>query len=131
METFYHCATSYRKISSFVKQIIVTKYLKILMTNFLSIPILYRTIDDSRIDILYTLETEDYGSQRDWFRQYLPSVPNTRHPIDDQSSTWGTDRWTYEHDFFPTLQWEFSLETASKANFPAFFFWYYYRAYGI
>ena len=35
------------------------------MTNFLSIPILYRTIGDSRIDILYTLEAEDYGSQRD------------------------------------------------------------------
>ena len=35
------------------------------MTNFLSIPILNRTTDDSRIDILYTLEAKDYGSQRD------------------------------------------------------------------
>ena len=110
----------------FKKRITVTKYLMILMTNVLSIPILWRTIDDSRIAY--------FGNRRSRFTttRLIPTTPfifsQNQAPLSTTSSR--HEAPTAERtntDFFWTLKRQFILELVSKGNFPASWpcLWYY------
>ena len=80
-----------------LKRIIDTKYLTILMTNLLSIPILCRTIADSRIDTLWrptiTIHPNAIYSDN---TSHLLSKPGTLSTTSHRHEAC-TDRWTYKH----------------------------------
>ena len=120
---FFTAPPAIEKSLPFLKRIIVTKYLMILMTNVLSIPILCRTIDDSRIDTLWkptitvhhNAINSDNTSPPIFSQNQAPlSTTSRRHeaPTVERTNT----------DFFPTLKRQFILELASKGNFPASLF---------
>ena len=95
-----------------------------LMTNVLSIPILCRTIGDSRIDKFWkpTITVHHNAINSDntppppiFSQNQVPlSTTSRRHkaPTAERTNT----------DFFSTLKRQFILELASKENFPASLF---------